>query len=112
MLPLAYEGIGAPIKYGTSLTGTSGNIEAAFTPIVTDIALTQTGCFDYRQFIQYIPSAEYRMASFIKSKTPIYNVDIQLGYRNRLDGKLYPLQMFNGSSVSLKLLFRRLDAEK
>lgn len=108
MMPLAYEGIGAPIKFGTSAVGTSGNIESAFTPIITDIALTQTSCFDYKQFVQYIPSAEYRLTSFVKSQTPIYNIDVQLFWRNRLDGKLNPLQMFNGSSVSLKLYFRRI----
>jgi hypothetical protein len=107
MLPLAYEGIGAPIKFGTSQTGQSGNIEAAFTPIITDIALTNESASDYRQFIQYIPSAEYRMTSFLSSKSPISNIDIQIFWKNRLDGKLYPLTMFNGSSVSVKIMFRR-----
>ena len=109
MLPLAYEGIGAPIRYGTSSVNTaaSGNTEGNFTNIITDIALTITSPNDYRSFIQYIPSAEYRMTSFLSSKTPINNIDVQLYWKNRLDGKLQPLAMFNGSSVSLKIMFRR-----
>ena len=110
MLPLVFEQTGNPVRYGTSLDGQSGNIEAAFTPIVTDISLTNESASDYRQFIQYIPSAEYRMASFQRSKFEVYNIDVQIFWKNRLDGNLYPLQMFNGSSVSVKSMFRRNDA--
>jgi len=28
-------------------------------------------------------------------------------WKNRLDGKLYPVQMFNLSSVSIKIMFRK-----
>ena len=112
MLPLAYEGIGAPIRFGSSSVNTaaSGNTEGNFTNIITDIALTLTNPNDYRAFIQYIPSAEYRMTSFLSSKTPINNIDVQIYWKNRLDGKLQPLGMFNGSSVSLKIMFRRRGA--
>jgi hypothetical protein len=110
MLPLVFEQTGNPVKFGDSLDGQSGNIEAAFTPIVTDISLTNESASDYRQFIQYIPSAEYRMASFQRSKFEVYNIDIQIFWKNRLDGNLYPLTMFNGSSVSIKSMFRRHNA--
>jgi hypothetical protein len=110
MLPLVFEQTGNPVKFGESLSGQSGNIEAAFTPIVTDISLTNESASDYRQFIQYIPSAEYRMASFQRSKFEVYNIDIQIFWKNRLDGNLYPLTMFNGSSVSVKSMFRRHNA--
>ena len=112
MLPLVFEQTGNPVRFGSSVTGQSGNIEAAFTPIVTDISLTNESASDYRQFIQYIPSAEYRMASFQRSKFEVYNIDIQIFWKNRLDGNLYPLTMFNGSSVSIKSMFRRKDAPR
>jgi hypothetical protein len=34
-------------------------------------------------------------------------VDVAVWWKNRLDGQLYPLQMFNLSSVSMKLMFRK-----
>jgi hypothetical protein len=107
MLPLAYEQTGNPVRYGDSTTGETGNTESAFQPIITDISLTNESASDYRQFIQYIPSAEYRLASFTRSRTPIQNIDIQVFWKNRLDGNLYPVYMYNGASVSVKCMFRR-----
>lgn len=112
LLPLKTEATGAPIVLGTSNTGDStAAVQNAFLPIVTDIALDQAlgGADDYRQFIYYSPSAEYRMADFGASKQEIRNIDIQVYWKNRLDNNLYPITMFNLSSVSLKLMFRRRD---
>lgn len=111
MMPLVFEQTGPPIDYGRSDLGQQGNIDSAFQPIITDISLTNEHSHDYRQFIQYIPSAEYRLAAFQRSKTEIYNIDVQVFWKNRLDGNLYPVQMFNGSSVSVKMMFRRRGAE-
>ena len=112
LLPLKTEATGAPILLGTSNTGDStAAVQNAFLPIVTDIALDQAlgGADDYRQFIYYAPSAEYRMADFGTSKQEIRNVDIQVFWKNRLDNNLYPVTMFNLSSVSIKVMFRRRD---
>jgi hypothetical protein len=57
--------------------------------------------------IYYAPSAEYRMADFQNSKADIRSIDVQVWWRNRLDNNLYPLSMFNLSSVSIKLMFRK-----
>lgn len=106
-LPLVFEATGEPVRFGTGNNNSVGGSSASFAPIITDIQLYNTGAFDYRQFIQYVPSGEYRMASFQKSPVPITQIDIQIFYKNRLDGKLYPLQMYNLSSVSIKIMFRR-----
>ena len=107
MLPLVFEQTGDPVRFGDSIVGTT-DTQVAFSPIITDIAVTNTSASDYRGFIQYIPSAEYRLTAFQRSKAPIYNVDIQVFWKNRLDGQLYPVTMFNGSSVSAKMMFRRV----
>lgn len=107
MMPLVFEQTGDPVKFGDSIIGPQGNIQSAFTPIITDISLVNESAADYRGYIQYFPSAEYRLASFQRSKTPLANVDIQVFWKNRLDGQLYPVQMYNGSSVSVKFMFRR-----
>jgi hypothetical protein len=107
MLPLVFEATGDPVKFGQSNQGQTGNTQSAFQPIITDIALVNENAHDYREYIQYAPTAEYRLASFQRSKQPINNIDIQVFWRCRLDGQLYPVQMFNGSSVSVKIMFRR-----
>jgi hypothetical protein len=82
---------------------------SAFDPIITDIALdTAPGGADlYRQFIYYTPIAEYRMSSMSPSKQELRNIDIQVFWKNRLNSQLYPLNMYNLSSVSIKIMFRR-----
>jgi len=106
-LPLVFEATGEPVRFGTGNNSSIGGSSASFAPIITDIQLYNTGAFDYRQFIQYVPSGEYRMASFQKSPVPITQIDIQIFWKNRMDGKLYPLQLYNLSSVSIKIMFRR-----
>jgi hypothetical protein len=107
MMPLVFEQTGDPVKYGDSTVGIVNNTQLAFSPIITDIALTNESASDYRGFVQYIPSAEYRMASFQRSKSGISNIDVQIFWKSRLNGQLYPVLMPNGSSVSLKMMFRR-----
>jgi hypothetical protein len=88
--------------------------KSAFTPIITDIALdtAQSGADDYRQFIYYAPAAEYRMSDLSSSPQEIRNIDIQVFWKNRLDNELYPVNMYNLSSVSIKMLFRHKRAGK
>lgn len=108
LLPLVFEQTGDPVRFGDSNTNTNlTNSQSAFQPIITDIALPVENAHAYRELIYYAPSAEYRLASFQRSKNPINQIDIQVYYRNRLDGNLYPVTMFNSSSVSVKIMFRR-----
>ena len=108
LLPLTYEQTGDPVRFGDSNTNSElTNSRPVFQPIVTDVALPSQNAHDYRQFIQYAPTAEYRLASFQRSKQTINQIDIQVYWRNRLDGQLYPIYMFNSSSVSVKIMFRR-----
>jgi hypothetical protein len=108
LLPLVFEQTGDPVRFGQSNTGTPAtNSQSAFQPIITDVALPIEDAHSYRELIYYSPQAEYRLASFQRSKQPISQIDIQVYWRNRLDGNLYPVQMFNSSSVSVKIMFRR-----
>lgn len=108
LLPLVFEQSGDPVKFGESNVDTElTNSQSAIQPIITDIALPMTSADSYRSLIYYSPTAEYRMASFQRSKQPINTIDIQVFWRNRLDGQLNPVQLFNCSSVSLKIMFRR-----
>ena len=109
LLPIKSEASSQPNILGTSNTGDSRATSAsAFTPIITDVALdtSQGGSSDYRQFIYYAPNAEYRMSALTTSVQEIRNINIAVYWKNRLNNQLYPVNMFNLSSVSLKFMFR------
>ena len=113
LLPVKSEATGAPVVLGAGNLGFSqATSQSAFQPIITDIALdTSVGNADsYRRFIYYAPSAEYRLSDFSSSKQDIRNIDIQVFWKNRLDNQLYPINMFNLSSVSIKVMFKHKDA--
>jgi len=109
LLPLQNEQTAPPNTLGTRNTGNStATSQSAFSPIITDVSLDlSTDPTAYRKMIYYAPSAEYRMADFQNSKQDIRNIDIQVFWKNRLDNQLYPVSMFNLSSVSFKLMFRK-----
>jgi hypothetical protein len=108
LLPLVFEQTGDPVVFGDSNTNTElTNSRPAFQPIITDIALPVEDAHGYRELIYYAPSAEYRLASFSRSKQSLNQIDVQVFWKNRLDGKLYQITMYNSSSVSLKIMFRR-----
>lgn len=113
LLPIKTEATGAPVILGASNLGFSqATVQSAFQPIITDISLdTSSGNADaYRRFIYYAPSAEYRLSDFSASKQDIRNIDIQVFWKNRLDNQLYPINMFNLSSVSIKVMFKHKNA--
>lgn len=96
------------------LLGTSNNINSqptapsAFDPIISDVAIDTalTGAGMYRQSVVYEPKAEFRLADFTTKGTAVRTIDIQIFWRCRLNGNLYPLQMYNLSSVSIKCMFK------
>ena len=115
LLPVKTEATGVPVLLGDGNLGFSAPVsQSAFAPIITDIALdTSTeAADDYKRFIYYTPGAEYRLSDFTKSKQDIRNIDIQVYWKNRLDNQLYPITMFNLSSVSVKIMFRKKSIGK
>lgn len=113
LLPIRAEAVGQPTIFADGNLGySSASIQNAFQNIITDISLdlSQTGTRDYRTSIYYNPQAEYRMASLTPSKQPISAIDIQVFWKNRLNGSLNPISVPNLGSVSIKALFRRIRA--
>jgi hypothetical protein len=113
LLPVKAESTGAPVVLGAGNIGFSQpTTQSAFTPIITDIALdtSDSHAEAYRKFIYYSPAAEYRLSDFSSSKTDIRNIDIQVYWKNRLDNQLYPINMFNLTSVSIKVMFKHKNA--
>lgn len=112
LLPTRSEQTGPPVILGSGNLGfSSATAQSAFQPIITDISLPMTqGAHDYRQFLYYAPTAEYRLTDFGTSHQDIRNIDIQVYWKNRLDNNLYPIYMFNQSTVSIKVMFRHKEA--
>ena len=112
LLPIQNEQTAPPNAYGNGNVGNSTAVsKSAFQPIITDIANSLSGDpTGYRKMIYYAPTAEYRMADFQNSKAEIKNIDIQLFWKNRLNNQLYPVSMYNLSSVSFKMMFRKKNA--
>ena len=108
LIPIFPESVGEPIVYGAGNdTANANNSTSAFSPIITDIALPLNAASDYRTFIEYVPTAEYRLSAFTSSRQELRNIDVQVFWKCRLDNQLYPVRMFNLSSVSIKMMFRK-----
>lgn len=107
LLPTIPENSGAPYQLGLGDNTGINSTTNAFQPIITDIAIPMGASSDYRQFISYTPTAEYRLTSLGTSPQDIRSIDIQIYWKSRLTSELIPLTLFNQSSVHLKVLFRR-----
>jgi len=106
-IPVENEEVSALIQDGDSndLSSSSSN---NFAPIIADMSLKATTAADYSNLIFYEPNGEYRMSSMMGgSNNSLANIDLVGYWRCRLDNNLYPLKMFNNSSASIKILFRK-----
>jgi len=107
LLPVNAEQIAAPVVYSTSSTyGTSQTSQGLYLPIITDISLPLDRSSDYKQMITYSPSSEYRMSSFIGTGS-LNSIDVQVYWRCKYNQELYPITMPNGSSCTIKIMFRK-----
>jgi len=107
MIPIFPEQTGVPLTYGEGNNNVPSESSSAFTPIITDISVPMERADDYRGFLSYTPTGEYRLSSFTGSRAELRNIDIQVFWKNRLNNQLYPISMFNLSSVSIKMMFRK-----
>jgi len=107
LLPTLPENISTPVVLNSGNNTTQNTSLNAFTPIITDIALPMATAGDYRQFISYTPSSEYRLTSLGTSQVDVREINISVFWKHRLTGELIPVTLFNQSSMSIKILFRR-----
>jgi hypothetical protein len=98
------EGVPGLIVNGVNIQ-TSGNNNVT-SQIITDFATDGI----YKPIVTYIPSAEYRRVGLIGDK-PISNIDISVYWKDRL-GRLNPLLLPAGSSLTIKLLFDKKEEYK
>lgn len=109
MLGVVSEFVSPPVLLGNGNNNGSQPVAlSAFDPIIADVAVdsSQLGSSVNRQYILWEPKAEFRLADFSTKGTAVRSIDIQIFWRCRLNGQLYPLNMFNLSSVSIKCMFQ------
>lgn len=111
LIPVLNEQTGQPIQYGGGNVVNPIGTQSAFQPIITDIALQNEYAHSYSEFLSYVPSAEYRLSTLSNSPQEVRNIDIQIYWKSRLDGNLYPIELFNLSNIQVKIMFRRRDFE-
>jgi len=112
LIPVRREAMSKPINVGESDLGYSSTISpSSFEPIVFDLSLdlSELGCQQYRRFANFTPNAEFRLSDLGNSNEEIHSIDIKIWWRCRLNGKLYPVNMFNLSSVSVKFMFKNKE---
>jgi hypothetical protein len=108
LLPIFNEYVSNPVIFidGNTSEAPYSTTSSNFAPLITDISVATDNAQDYRNFISYAPTAEYRMSS-INGNQPINAIDIQIFWKSRIDQQIYPLRLSNYSSINLKILFRR-----
>lgn len=108
LIPIFNEYVSNPVVFDDKGNNIAPNTtsNSNFTPIITDISLATDTAQDYRGFVSYVPSAEYRMSS-INGNQPLNALDIQIYWKNRLNGTLNPIKLSNYSTINLKILFRK-----
>lgn len=98
------EGVPALTINGVNLQQSGNNNVQS--QIITDFATDGI----YKPIITYIPSGEYRRIALVGDK-PISNIDISVFYKDR-QGKLNPVLLPAGCSISIKLLFEKKNYYK
>lgn len=109
LIGIVSEYVSPPVVLGNGNNNPSQPVsQSAFDPIISDIMVdsSQLGAGVNRQYILWEPKAEFRLSDFAAKGAAIKQIDIRIFWRCRLNGALYPLNMYNLSSVSIKAMFK------
>ena len=86
---------------------TSGGDNSNLANMLSDFEIAIDAVNQYRPFILYAPSAEYRLID-LYSGTDLNRLNIQVFWKDHF-GNLNPLYIPPGASAHMKLMFRRKD---
>ena len=100
-IPVVAGNAGSPLIYDGRYNVQASN-NAFIIMEITDFASSNA---DYRGFINYTPSGEYRLID-LQGNDPIKNIDIQAYWKDKFDVSR-PLPLLAGGSCTLKCMFRK-----
>lgn len=90
----------------TNFTTNNNSVSTATQRILSDFLIpADENVLQSRNVFQYLPTAEYRMVD-LYGRTPFSTIDLQMLWTT-YEGDTFPLMLDPGSSLSVKILFRR-----
>lgn len=102
LVPIEPTQVSKPLIYnseqGLTTSGNNANISAILTDFIADD-------FQYKPYLLYIPSAEYRYFD-LKGNTPLTSIQISCFWKDKF-GNLNPLQTNAQQHGTMKILFRK-----
>jgi hypothetical protein len=104
VIPVAQSLIGANQVFNAPLGFETSGSNSNVSPVITDLQLPFEPSNQYRPFIYYAPSGEYRLID-MTSNSNLSDISVEVFWRDRYGG-LHPFELQPFCSVSLKLLFR------
>jgi hypothetical protein len=107
LLPVNPENVSQPEALGTGRgfqnNGNNANIATVLTDFEVDLVTGQ----EYRPFILYTPSAEYRLVDLM-SNQELKAIQISISWRNSF-GQIVPMFLGSNGNAQIKMMFRRKD---
>ena len=100
-IPVVPSNAGSPLIYDGSYQIQTGN-NAFIIMEITDFATVNS---DYRGFINYTPSGQYRMID-LQGNNPLTTLDMQCFWKDR-SGVSRPLYLLSGCTCTIKMLFQK-----
>ena len=107
LIPVNPEISGNPIVFedGKLKTQSTDNVTEL---VITDLQGGLQSADGHNGLLTYNPTNEYRLADFTSQKNcDLRNISVNAHHRNRIDGKLHPLKLFNNGSASIKMMFKK-----
>jgi hypothetical protein len=79
--------------------------------MITDIVIDLNSASDYNTNIVYTPSGEYRMIELLKERY-LRSMKIYIFWQHKITGQRFPLLLCNNSTITFKIMFRKISSLK
>ena len=104
-MPVVPSQTSTPKVYNSSSSNFKISGEPNIASIVSDYEINISPGNDYRDYIAYLPTAEYRLIDMYSSYN-LNKIDLNVYWKDNY-GNLNPLYLQPGCNANVKLLFRR-----
>lgn len=107
LLPVNPENVSQPEAAGTGRGFQSNGNNANIATVLTDFEVDLVTGQEYRPFILYTPTAEYRLVDLM-SNQELKAIQISVAWRNSF-GQIVPMFLGSNGNAQIKMMFRRKD---